>query len=225
MVSPSPQIQARLTPSGMAEGRRIRSSSQVSETSFRKGLASATFDYTLSPKALCSAVARISQSHTTLLTTPLTNFQALYRRVATIRQEQPPPQPLPTVSDFVGYAGEAIVELTDTKSEAGSNLPEIPAFLIYRDAHRGFPPLFRDASNNRHQADPPTQASAPNGVGRFFGFADSAAAFLQQILQHRNSPSLLEQTGDVRAVRMEDYDKKVVYTTARRHAATTEKGT
>ncbi|VDD78960.1 unnamed protein product, partial [Mesocestoides corti] len=48
----------------------------------------------------------------------------------------------------------------------------------------------------------------PNGVGRFFGYADSAAAFLQQVLQHRNSPSLLEKTGDVRAVRMEDYDKK-----------------
>ncbi|VDD84605.1 unnamed protein product [Mesocestoides corti] len=142
------------------------------------------------------------------MTTPSTNFQAWYRRGATIRQEQPPPPPLPTVSDFVGYAGEAI-QLTDTNSEAGSNLPEIPAFLIYRDAHRGFAPLFRDASNNRHQADPPTQASASNGVGRFFRFADSAAAFLQEVLQHRNSPSLLEQTGDVRAVRMEDYDKTV----------------
>ncbi|VDD84574.1 unnamed protein product [Mesocestoides corti] len=90
--------------------------------------------------------------------------------------------------------------MTDTNSEEGSNLPEVPAFLTYRDAHRGFPPLFRDASNNRREADPPTQASDSNGVGRFFGFADSAAAFLQEVLQHRNSPSLLEQTGDVRAV-------------------------
>ncbi|VDD79086.1 unnamed protein product, partial [Mesocestoides corti] len=52
----------------------------------------------------------------------------------------------------------------------------------------------------------PTQASASNGVGRFSGFADSAAAFLQEVLRHRNSPSLLEQTGDVRAVLSAPFD-------------------
>ncbi|VDD84552.1 unnamed protein product, partial [Mesocestoides corti] len=45
-----------------------------------------------------------------------------------------------------------------------------------------------------------------NGVGRFSGFADSAAAFFQEVLQHRNSPSLLEQTGDVRAVLSAPFD-------------------
>uniref|UniRef100_A0A0R3UDJ1 Mediator of RNA polymerase II transcription subunit 13 n=1 Tax=Mesocestoides corti TaxID=53468 RepID=A0A0R3UDJ1_MESCO len=99
----------------------------------------------------------------------------------------PPPLPPPlatTASAFMGHAVAAFVELTHKNSG-------------------------EDASNNGHQADPPTQASASNGVGLFFGFAESIAVSFQEVQEQPNSPSPLGVTGDVWSVRFEGYHKEV----------------
>ncbi|VDD78709.1 unnamed protein product [Mesocestoides corti] len=107
----------------------------------------------------------------------------------------------PTTRDRAHSSGAA----ANTVTGFSTATPTTPRDQIHK-THRGFPPLFSEASNNRREADPPTQASASNGVGRFSGFEDSAAAFLHEVLRHRNSPSLLEQTGDVRAVLSAPFD-------------------